>query len=108
LFTDDIFIVPEKMPEFEGGDKAIVKFLKDNIRIPAIAPADNIQGTIYVQFIVERDGQLSHVAIKRPLKSDLDREAIRVVQQFPKWKPGMYKGKPVRVQMALPVHIELK
>ena len=108
LFTDDIFIVPDKMPEYVGGEKAILNFLKNNLKVPSRVNADNVQGTVYVQFIVERDGQTSHVSIKRSLQSDLDREAVRVVKQFPKWKPGMHKGKPVRVQMALPVYIAMK
>ena len=108
LFTDDIFIVPDKMPEYVGGEKAILHFLKNNLKAPSGTAVDIIQGTVYVQLIVEKDGQTSHVTIKRSLQSDVDMEAVRVVKQFPKWKPGMYKGKPVRVQMALPVYIDLK
>jgi protein TonB len=107
LFSDEIFIVPDRMPQFVGGDEALLTFLSKNIHYPAKAGESKIQGTVFIQFIVEKDGAISHVQIKRSIDAELDAEAARVVKSLPKWKSGQHKGKAVRVQMALPVRFKL-
>lgn len=107
LFTDDIYLVAETMPEFEGGEKAIIEYFKSHMKYPPIAREKKKSGTVFIQFIIEKDGSVSHTQVKRPIDSDLDAEALRVIRELPKWKPGMSKGKPVRVQMSLPVTFKL-
>ncbi|MBR8703663.1 energy transducer TonB [Porphyromonas levii] len=105
---DHIFEYLEEMPEFPGGQAAMMKWLSKNIQYPPIAAENNIQGRVMVSFVVEPDGSISNVQIARGVDSNLDKEAIRVVKQMPKWKPGMQTGKPVRARFTLPVQFRLQ
>ena len=89
------------------GQQALVKYLQENIRYPAIAKEYNIQGKVYVQFVVEKSGKVSGVKIVRGVDTNLDKEAIRVVKSFPKWKAGKQRGKAVRVYFTLPINFQL-
>jgi len=102
-----IFTVPEIEPEFPGGIEAMYKFLASNIRYPQLARENNISGKVYVTFVVETDGSLSNFRLLRDIGGGCGSEAIRVVKTMPKWKPGMQKGEPVRVQFNLPVKFSL-
>ena len=106
--TEEIFVVVEKQPEFPGGLTAMMKFLNDNIRYPIIAQENGIQGRVTCNFVVERDGSITDVQISRGVDPSLDKEAIRVIQSMPKWKPGEQRGKPVRVRFTLPVVFRLQ
>lgn len=106
--TEEIFVVVEKQPEFPGGLTAMMKFLNDNIRYPVIAQENGIQGRVTCNFVVERDGSITDVQISRGVDPSLDKEAIRVIQSMPKWKPGEQRGKPVRVRFTLPVVFRLQ
>ncbi|MCQ2286535.1 MAG: energy transducer TonB [Bacteroidales bacterium] len=99
--------IAEKMPEFIGGTDALYEFLRNNLQYPEIARNNNIQGTVLIEFVVERDGRVSNVKAVAPLYPDCDAEAIRVVQKLPKWKPGEQMGKPVRVYYNLPIRFAL-
>lgn len=103
----DIFVVVEKQPEFPGGTKELMRFLSDNIKYPVEAMQKNQQGKTVVNYVVEKDGSISDVKIARSSYTLLDEEAIRVVKQMPKWKPGMQKGEKVRVRYTLPVQFKL-
>lgn len=105
---DHIFEFLEEMPEFPGGQQALFKWLGENINYPPIAAENNIQGRVMVSFVVERDGSVSDVKVVRGVDPNLDREAVRVVKQMPKWKPGMQTGKPVRYRYNLPVSFRLR
>jgi len=106
--TDNqVFTAVEIQPEYPGGEAALGKFLQKNIRYPSIAKENNIQGRVYIQFVVERDGSLTDVKIVRDPGSGLGDEAIRVLKLSPHWKPGVQNGKPVRVQFTLPVNFSL-
>jgi TonB family protein len=96
-----IFMLVEQQPEFEGGFEALLKFIKKNLRIPT--GSKNVSGTVYVSFIVGRDGSLQDVKVLRGISADLDAEALRVVKLMPKWKPGKQNGKPVLVRFNLPI-----
>lgn len=104
---EPVFTVVEKMPEYKGGDKALTKYLVDNITYPENARKNGVQGTVYVTFIVEKDGKISNTKILKSVDKELDKEALRVVSAMPKWNPGMEKGKAVKVQYNLPISYKL-
>lgn len=103
-----IFIAPEEMPEFPGGNSALLYFLSQNIKYPAIAVESNIKGKVTVIFVVNKDGSISDAKILRGVDEALDNEALRVVYSMPKWKPGKQSGKPVRVSFSVPINFVLK
>lgn len=98
----------EKMPEFIGGMEALYAFLRENLVYPEVARNSGIQGTVLIEFVVERDGSISNVKTLVPLFPECDTEAIRVIKKLPKWKPGEQMGKPVRVFFNLPVRFTLQ
>ncbi|WP_298653984.1 energy transducer TonB [uncultured Proteiniphilum sp.] len=106
--TEEIFVVVEEQPEFPGGNAAMMKFLGDNIKYPVIAQENGIQGRVICNFVVERDGSITDVQVVRGVDPSLDREAIRVIQQMPRWKPGKQRGSSVRVRFTLPVVFRLQ
>jgi protein TonB len=97
----------ENQPEFPGGQAAMMKFLSENIKYPVIAQENGIQGRVICNFVVERDGSITDVQ-DCGVDPSLDKEAVRVIQSMPKWKPGMQRGKPVRVRFTLPVVFRLQ
>ncbi|MBZ4657334.1 MAG: Cell envelope biosis protein TonB [Methermicoccus sp.] len=105
---EEIFVVVENQPEFPGGLAAMMKFLSENIKYPVIAQENGIQGRVICNFVVERDGSITDVQVVRGVDPSLDKEAVRVIQSMPKWKPGMQRGKPVRVRFTLPVVFRLQ
>jgi TonB family protein len=102
-----IFTVVEDMPSFPGGDDARIKMLVDNIKYPQFAKEKGIQGTVYVTFVINTDGNVSDVKVLRGIGGGCDEEAVRVVNLMPKWKPGYQDGKPVRVQFNMPIRFTL-
>ena len=102
------FDVVENMPEFPGGDAEMMKFLSTNIKYPATALKDSIQGRVVATFIVEKDGNVSSPKILKHVSDDLDAEAVRVIKLMPKWKPGKQSGKEVRVKYTIPVTFRLQ
>ena len=103
-----VYIVVEQMPEFPGGDRALMDFVKDNIQYPAEAKEKGIKGLLYVNFIVEPDGSLSNIKVLKGVGSGCDEEAIRIVESMPKFKPGMQNGEAVRVSYTIPVIFRLE
>lgn len=106
--NDETFMVVEKMPEFPGGISALQAFLAKNIQFPAAAAETDVQGTVYVYFVVEKDGSISNIRILRGIGAGCDEEAERVISMLPKWKPGEQRGKPVKVSYNIPVIFKLK
>ena len=106
--TEEIFVVVEDQPLFPGGNAAMMKFLSDNIKYPVIAQENNIQGRVICNFVVEKDGSITDVQVVRGVDPSLDREAVRVIQQMPRWKPGKQRGQAVRVRFTLPVVFRLQ
>lgn len=106
--SDEVYVVVESQPEFPGGNAALMKWLSDNIKYPVVAQENGIQGRIIVNFIVEKDGSLSDVQVARGVDPALDKEAVRVVEAMPKWKPGVQRGERVRVSYTLPVVFRLQ
>lgn len=105
---EEVFMVAEQMPEFPGGMKEMLKFLQENVKYPENAMKNNVQGRVIVQFVVEKDGTLTEFKVARSVDPDLDAEALRVLQTMPKWKPGMQRGKIVRVKFTVPVSFKLQ
>lgn len=102
-----IFTVVEQQPEFEGGYAAMMNFIRKNMRYPASARRMGIEGTVYVSFVVSKDGSISEVNVVRGISADCDKEAVRVVSMMPPWKPGRQNGKPVFVRFVLPIKFQL-
>lgn len=109
--ADEVLAFAEQMPEFEGGEQGLKSFLAKNILYPETAAHANIEGTVYVQFVVSKDSTISHIKLLRGINGapDLDKEALRVVKLTSgKWKPGRQNGQPVHVRMNLPVKFRLQ
>lgn len=102
-----IFTVVESMPGFPGGEAARIKYLNNNIKYPQMARESGIQGRVFVTFVVEKDGSVTDVRVLRGIGGGCDEEAIRVIQNMPKWQPGKQRGKPVRVQFNMPILFKL-
>ena len=104
-----IFMVVESMPEFPGGQQALFKYLGENVKYPVIAQENGIQGRVVCQFVVNKDGSIVDVVVVRSSgDASLDKEAVRVINSMPKWKPGKQRGKPVRVKYTVPVNFRLQ
>ena len=104
---DEIFVFVEDQPGYPGGDKARIKYLQDNIKFPVMAIESGIQGTVYVTFVVEKDGRITSVKVLRGIGGGCDEEAVRVIKKMPRWKPGKQRGRSVRVQFNMPVRFVL-
>lgn len=97
----------DEKPTFPGGESAMKSFLRSNIKYPIVAQEDGVQGCVFVQFIIEKDGSISDVKISRSDAPSLDEEAMRVIKAMPKWNPGKLNGIPVRVKNEVPVVFRL-
>ena len=104
----EVFMVVEQMPEFPGGMKELMTYLKDNIKYPKAAQDKKVEGRVIVQFVIEKDGTPTEFNVLRSVDPDLDKEALRVLGNMPKWKPGMQKGQAVRVKYTVPVSFKLQ
>ena len=102
-----VFLVVEQPPEFEGGLEAMYKFISKNMKYPASARRMNIEGSVFVGFVVDADGKIADASIIKGISADCDKEALRVVQMMPKWRPGKQSGRPVRVKYVLPIKFKL-
>ena len=105
---EEIFKSVEQMPQFPGGDAALMKYLSSHINYPPMAAENNVQGKVILQFVVEKDGRVGEVKVARSVDKDLDKEAIRVVKSLPKFTPGRQNGQAVRVWYTLPVTFKLQ
>lgn len=105
--NDMVFDVVEVMPQFPGGQIAMMKYIMENMKYPKQAMKEGIQGRVTVRFIVEKDGSISDVKPILSVHPLLNKEAVRVVESMPKWTPGKQNGKPVRVRFNLPVMFKL-
>lgn len=103
-----IFDVVEVMPSFPGGNSALMEYLNSSIKYPVVAQENGVQGRVVISFVVERDGSITDVQVARSVDPSLDKEAMRVVRQMPKWNPGKQNGAAVRVKYNLPVAFRLQ
>ena len=104
----EIFRVVEEMPEFPGGSAKLMEYIQKNIKYPMMARESDIQGRVFVNFVVEPDGSISNVAVLRGIGGGCDEEAVRVVNSMPKWKPGKQRGSAVRCAYTVPIIFKLQ
>ncbi len=102
-----IFIDVEEPPTFPGGDSAMVAYLKHNLHYPPAEKEKGIQGKVFVGFVIEKDGVVSNVEVKRGIGEECDAEAVRVVKEMPNWDPGKQSGIVVRTAMVLPISFKI-
>lgn len=105
--SNEVYTVVEKQPSYPGGKDGYRDFLLANIKYPEEALKKGVTGTVYVTFVVQKDGSVANVKVLRGIGSGCDEEAVRVVALMPKWNPGEQKGKPVDVQYNLPIKFAL-
>ena len=105
---EEIFTVVETQPQFPGGEDSLYNFIYSNLRYPQVAKDNAIEGRVFLTFVVEKDGSITNVKIKRDIGGGCGHEAKRVVEMMPKWIPGKQNGKPVKVQFNLPIIFKLK
>lgn len=103
-----VFDVVEQMPEFPGGQAALLKWINENIKYPAIAEENGIQGRVVCTFVVEKDGSTTDVLVARSIDPSLDKEAVRLLKKMPKWIPGKQRGENVRVKYTVPITFRLQ
>jgi len=107
--TSNVFEAVETVPAYPGGTAAFDKFIKKNMQYPKAARKNRIEGTVYVQYIVEKSGELTDMHVERGINTDLDNEAMRIMTLPQKWwSPGMHDGKPVRVRLTIPIAFTLQ
>ncbi len=104
--NEPIFSIVEEPAQFPGGDEALLKFIRKKIKYPKQAIKNKISGTVYVQFIVEKDGSISDVTVIRGIGGGCDEEAVRVITKMPNWIPAKQKGIPVRSFYVIPITFE--
>lgn len=107
-YANTLVEAPAVRPSFPGGPAALMRFMAQNLRYPARAQEQGVQGRVMVEFIVEADGSLTNARVVRSVSPDLDREALRLVSIMPRWTPGKKDGYPVRVRYTYPFDFRLK
>ena len=105
---EQVFTAVEQMPQFPGGDAALMKFLSSNINYPQVAMENGVQGRVIVQFVVTKNGSVGEVKVIRSVDRDLDKEAIRLCKSLPKFIPGKMNGQAVNVWYTLPITFKLQ
>lgn len=101
------FYVIEEKPEFPGGEAAMFQWISKTVKYPEIAKENGVQGKVFVQFVIGKEGKVTDVQVVRGVDPSLDKEAIRVIQNMPAWKPGKQRGKAVKVSFQLPINFKL-
>jgi len=105
---DEVYTMAEKMPEFPGGEEALMKYLSENLEYPELATEDKLEGKVTIGFVVQEDGKVVDVEVLEGIGGGCDEEAVRVVNAMPNWSPGYEKGKPVKVEYSLPIAFKLR
>ena len=102
-----VFINVDEMPQFPGGDSALAAYITNNVHYPKTEKEKGIQGKVFVGFVVEKDGGISNVEVKRGIGAECDAEAIRAVKGMPNWEPGKQSGVLVRTAIVLPISFKI-
>lgn len=100
---DDTFIVVDQMPEYPGGNEALQEYISLNLKYPALK---EVSGKVFVSFVVDKKGKVTDVRVKNEVDAALAKEAVRLVKSMPLWTPGKLEGKPVNVQLNLPIYFK--
>lgn len=98
---------PDKWPDFPGGQKKLFKWLSANIKYPKEAQANKEQGRVIVRFVIDKDGKVTDAKVVRSISPSLNKEALRLIEAMPQWKPGEKNGQPVAVRFTLPITFKL-
>ncbi len=106
--ADKPFIIVEQMPQFPGGEKEMMKFIKNNLRYPVSAIENGISGTVTVNFVVGRDGRITNIKVIRGIGGGCDEEAVRILEKMPAWSPGRQGGMAVLVSYTVPFKFVLQ
>ncbi|GAO30052.1 energy transducer TonB [Geofilum rubicundum] len=104
---EEVLLLADEMPEFPGGEKALFQFLSSSVRYPREAISNEIEGRVYVEFVVDRHGKITRVNVKRGVHPSLDQEALRVIESMPDWKPGVKDGQLVNVLFTVPISFQI-
>jgi protein TonB len=105
---NEVFVVVEDMPQFPGGDEALLKYLYSQLIYPRLALEYKIEGRVVVQFVIAANGRIEDVAVLRGIGFGCDEEALRVVKGMPAWTPGRQRGRAVRVRYNLPILFRMR
>ena len=105
--ADEVFVIVEQKPSPKGGMAAFYEYVGQAFDYPRQARELRIEGKVFVQFVIEKDGSISNTVVAKGIGAGCDEEAVRVVKNAPKWSPGKQRGKPVRVRMVLPITFKL-
>ena len=103
----EIYVQPEEPPEFIGGEKSMMMYLSNKLRYPEKAVIDKIEGRVVVRFVVDRLGRICDPKVIKGVRSDLDKEALRVVKNMPLWSPARNNGQPVNSYFVIPINYRL-
>ena len=105
---DKVYRSVEQMPQFPGGEVALMKYLMTHVQYPENAAKNNIDGRVIVQFVIDKNGEIGEVKVVRSVNEELDAEAVRVIKTLPKFEPGRQNGEPVNVWYTLPVMFKIQ
>lgn len=104
---EEVFLVVEEMPDFPGGQAAMMKYIATNIKYPRVASQQGLEGRVIVTFVINGQGEVANVEVVKGIGGGCDEEAIRVIKSLPKWKPGKQNGRPVSVKFTVPIKFAL-
>lgn len=104
---EDVYLLADDKPEFPGGEDALKAFITANVDYPEEAKKNRITGKVFVSFVIDKEGKVVMVKIAKGVDPSLDKEALRVVNSMPAWKPGKHEGKLVKVKFTVPIAFAL-
>jgi len=105
---NNVYTIIQKMPSFPGGEAAMMKYIAENIKYPPMAKEAGIKGTVFVTFVVDRDGNVTNPQVMKGIGGGCDEEALRVIKSMPKWSAGEQNGKKVLVKINVPIRFVLR
>ncbi len=105
--SDVPLVLVDQMPQFPGGDREMLRFIKNNLRYPLSAQENNIQGTVILNFVVNREGKIINLKVIKGIGFGCDEESIRVMEKMPSWSPGKQRGQTVLVSFTMPIRFVL-
>lgn len=105
--VEEVFTIVEESAEPIGGMDAFYKYVQKNLKYPAQARRMGVEGKVFVQFVIDKDGSITDVKVVKGIGAGCDEEAVRVIESAPKWKPGKQRGRPVKQRIVLPISFKL-
>jgi len=105
--SDVPFEVVDQMPQFPGGEREMMRFIRNNLRYPVSAQANGVQGTVILNFVVNREGKIVNIKVIKSIGFGCDEESVRVMEKMPMWSPGKQKGQTVLVSFTMPIRFVL-